>query len=85
MTSYMTSLLYLLGASLSLQADAGAKIAIIGFLMFYCGLLFRSCWAELKYGRILAVGVMAPQSSEELNLPYSGPTTRHVCSEKKLP
>ena len=32
------------------------EIAIIGFLMFSCGSLDRSCWAELKYDRILAVG-----------------------------
>ena len=32
------------------------KIAINGFVMFYCGSLVRSCWTELKYDRILAVG-----------------------------
>ena len=43
----------------SLQSDFGAKIAIIGFLMFPCDLMVRSCWAELKYGNTLAVGVLS--------------------------
>ena len=33
-----------------------ARVAIVGFLMFSCGSPVRSCWAELKYDRILAVG-----------------------------
>lgn len=36
---------------------SGAKTTIIGTLMFSCALLIRSCWAELEYGKILAVGV----------------------------
>ena len=34
-----------------------AKFANVGFLILPCGLLVRCHWAELKYGRILAVGV----------------------------
>ena len=59
----MTSLPYLLRAyriycepAVFLQSDFGARIAIVGSLMVSCGLLVRFCWAELKYGRILAVG-----------------------------
>ena len=39
-----------------LQLDFGVKIAIIGFLVSSCGFLVRSCWAELNYDKILAVG-----------------------------
>ena len=36
-------------------ADFGAQIAIIGFLMCFCGALVRSCWAERKYGKTAAL------------------------------
>mgnify|MGYP001792609423 CR=1 FL=1 len=43
--------------------------------MFSGGLSDRSCWAELKYARILdvmkwGIGAVAFQSSEKLNLQY---------------
>ena len=38
------------------MSEFRAKIVVIGFLMFSSGSLVRSCWAEVKYDRILAVG-----------------------------
>ena len=54
--SYMTSLTYLPGPAVFLQSFLGGKNAIIGSSTFSSDLSVRSCWAELKYGKILAVG-----------------------------
>ena len=45
-----------LGPPASLQSDFRDNIAFIGPLTFSCGLMVRSCWAELQCGNILAVG-----------------------------
>ena len=52
-------------------------------LVFCCGLLVRSCWAELKYGRILAVGGRGTElwllkAQKDWLSSISGPTTYHL-------
>ena len=38
------------------QSDLGVNIPIIGFLMFFYGLMVRYFWGEHKYDKILALG-----------------------------
>mgnify|MGYP001795546713 CR=1 FL=1 len=77
-----------------LQSYFGAKVAIIGFLMFSYDLLARSRWADLWYRKILAVRGRGQRSrvscrGSELRLlkvhknwasSISGPTTCHFLS-----